>query len=201
MCSRRVSSTLFACLLAATGLTFAGIAGGAHAASAASSPAAPRVLPATSFRDLKWGELVPKGWDPAEKLRARAAGIASDNDPRAWKLMKEYRVALDSAPTVSGLDGAAVRIPGYVVPLDTVNGALKEFLLVPYFGACIHVPPPPSNQVILVRPDKLVAGFRTMDTVWVKGTLHAIRQESFAGTSGYTVDAVAVEPYVGEPHN
>ena len=196
-----VSSTLCVCRTALLGLALAGIADGAHAASAASSPAAPRIVPAISFRDLKWEELVPKGWDPAGKFRARAAGIASDNDPRAWKLMKEYRVALDNAPTVGGLDGSAVRIPGYVVPLDTVNGALKEFLLVPYFGACIHVPPPPSNQVILVRPDKLVAGFRTMDTVWVKGTLHAIRQESFAGTSGYTVDAVAVEPYVGEPHN
>jgi hypothetical protein len=124
-----VSSTLCVCRTALLGLALAGIADGAHAASAASSPAAPRIVPAISFRDLKWEELVPKGWDPAGKFRARAAGIASDNDPRAWKLMKEYRVALDNAPTVSGLDGSAVRIPGYVVPLDTVNGALKEFLL------------------------------------------------------------------------
>ena len=111
-----VSSTLCVCRMAVMGLAFAGIACGAHAASAASSPAAPRIVPATSFRDLKWAELVPKGWDPAEKFRARAAGIASDNAPRAWKLMKEYRAALDNAPTVGGLDGSAVRIPGYVVP-------------------------------------------------------------------------------------
>jgi hypothetical protein len=154
---------------------------------------------AAPFREIKWDELIPKGWDPTESFRKRGAGIVSDADPRAWKLMKEFRVVLDQAPTVDNLNGAAVKVPGYVVPLETVRGELKEFLLVPYFGACIHTPPPPANQVIFVRPDK-PAAFRSMDTVWVSGTLHATRQESFVGASGYTIDAVAVEPYVGTPH-
>jgi hypothetical protein len=196
---RRASVAL--CVVASLGFASAIDAAGAGAAAAASPTSVKSVAHTAAVREIKWDELVPKGWDPTKNFRARSAGIVSDSDPRAWKLMKEFRVVLDNAPIVDSLNGAAIRIPGYVVPLETVRGALKEFLLVPYFGACIHVPPPPSNQVILVRPDKLVAGFRTMDTVWVKGTLHAIRQESFAGTSGYTVDAVAVEPYVGEPHN
>lgn len=169
--------------------------------AAAATPAPPKA-PASQapIREIKWDELVPKGWDPTKSFRTRSAGIVSDADPRAWKLMKEFRVVLDNAPLVDSLEGAVIKIPGYVVPLETVRSELKEFLLVPYFGACIHTPPPPANQVILVHPDKAVAGFHTMDTVWVRGTLHAIRQESFAGTSGYTVDAVAVERYVGEPH-
>jgi len=51
-----------------------------------------------------------------------------------------------------------------------------------------------------VRTDKPAPGFKTMDTVWVSGTLHATRFDSFAGKSGYTMDGVAVERYVGDPH-
>ena len=113
--------------------------------------------------------------------------------------MKEFRVVLDNAPTVDSIEGTRVKIPGYVVPLETTNGALKEFLLVPYFGACI-TRRRPGEQVIFVRTDKPAPGFKTMDTVWVSGTLHATRFDSFAGKSGYTMDSVAVERYVGDPH-
>jgi uncharacterized protein len=171
----------------------------ARAASASAPPAARPIGSTNPFREIKWDELMPKGWDPTESFRKRSAGIVSDADPRAWKLMKEFRVVLDHAPTVDTLNGVAVKVPGYVVPLETVRGELKEFLLVPYFGACIHTPAPPANQVIFVRPGK-PAAFRSMDTVWVSGTLHTTRQESFAGASGYTIDAVAIEPYVGTPH-
>jgi len=42
---------------------------------------------------------------------------------------------------VEGLDGTKVRLPGYVVPLDfNSSSEYDEFLLVPYFGACLHTP-------------------------------------------------------------
>ena len=192
-------ATVALCVVAPLGFASGFVCAGA--AMAASPTPVKGAAPAAPIREIKWDALVPKGWDPTASFRARSAGIVSDADPRAWKLMKEFRVVLDNAPLVDSLNGVAIRIPGYVVPLETVRGELKEFLLVPYFGACIHTPPPPANQVILVRPDKAVAGFHTMDTVWVSGTLHAIRQQSFAGTSGYIVDAVGVERYVGEPHH
>ena len=192
-------ATVALCVVAPLGFASGFVCAGA--ATAALPTPVKEAAPAAPIRELKWDALVPKGWDPTASFRARSAGIVSDADPRAWKLMKEFRVVLDNAPLVDSLNGVAIRIPGYVVPLETVRGELKEFLLVPYFGACIHTPPPPANQVILVRPDKAVAGFHTMDTVWVSGTLHAIRQQSFAGTSGYIVDAVGVERYVGEPHH
>jgi hypothetical protein len=198
MSMRYRSSLTTLAVVAAFGLAV-GMATDARAASTPTPPAAQPVGAAGPFRELKWDELMPKGWDPTESFRKRGAGIASDADPRAWKLMKEFRLVLDQAPTVDSLNGAAIKVPGYVVPLETVRGELKEFLLVPYFGACIHTPPPPANQVIFVRPSK-PAAFRAMDTVWVSGTLRATRQESFAGVSGYTIDAVAVEPYVGTPH-
>jgi hypothetical protein len=199
MSRRQWSPTLTLCFVASLGLASECLGAGA-APTGIPPPPVHGSLPAPPFREIKWEELVPKGWDPTATFRARGTGIVSDADPRAWKLMKEFRVVLDHAPTVESLNGSVIKIPGYVVPLETTRGELKEFLLVPYFGACIHTPPPPANQVIFVRPNKPVAGFRSMDTVWVSGTLHETRQESFAGISGYTIDAVAVERYDGEPH-
>jgi hypothetical protein len=102
----------------------------------------------------------------------------------------------DNAPINSTMDGAAIRIPGYVVPLDETQAGLKEFLLVPYFGACIHSPPPPSNQIVHVVSSKPMKGLRSMDAVWVSGTLKAMRQDSVMGMSSYQMQAAAVDNYV-----
>jgi hypothetical protein len=108
--------------------------------------------------------------------------------------MREMRALWDNAPTRSALDGAGIRLPGYVVPLESNGGKVKEFLLVPYFGACVHSPPPPANQivhVVLLAPKAL----HTMDAVWVSGTLKTRRQDSPWGMSGYAMQGAAVEPY------
>jgi hypothetical protein len=123
--------------------------------------------------------------------------IRSDTDPRARALMDEVRAVWDAAPTVAALEGAAVRLPGYVVPLEEARGELKEFLLVPYFGACIHTPPPPANQIVFVTAPPGVK-FRAMETVWVSGTLHTTRQTSYMGASGYRIEAAAVDRYTGQ---
>lgn len=148
-------------------------------------------------RELKWEELIPKAWDPAAGFRGRNTTILNDWDPKARRLMKEVQDVWDHAPTVSTFNGLLVRLAGYVVPLDTVRDALKEFLLVPYFGACIHTPPPPVNQIVLVTPRTPAEGFRMMDTVWVSGLITAVRDQTFAGTSGYRLDATTVERYTG----
>ena len=154
---------------------------------------------ASGAREIKWSQLIPPGWDPSKEFLTRGKGITSDFDPRARRLLKEFRVVLDNAPTVASMDGSAVKLPGYVVPLETLDGGLKEFLLVPYFGACIHTPPPPANQIVYVKTDKPVPGFRSMDTVWISGTLRTTRQDTLAGSSGYTIEGAVVERYVGEP--
>lgn len=154
--------------------------------------------PAT-FRELKWEELVPKDWDPLKEFKGQdmATGL-SDSDPRAQEMLKRLREIWDAAPTVPGLEGQQVRVPGFVVPLDEAAEGLRTFLLVPYFGACIHTPPPPSNQIIHVIL-KSPAKVRTMDPVWVRGTLRTERQSSAMGASSYRIDALGVEPYVEKP--
>ncbi len=171
---------------------------GSTVAFAAPATSAIEPLPAKpgAVREIKWDELVPKGWDPYKGFKNRSTTILSDRDPRAQDLLRDMRDIWDTAPTVDALEGAAVKLPGYVVPLEELRGELKEFLLVPYFGACIHTPPPPANQIVFVVAPRGVK-FRAMETVWVSGVLHTTRQASYMGASGYSMQAATVEAYVG----
>jgi hypothetical protein len=150
------------------------------------------------FTELRWDELVPKGWDPMKGLRDKGVSNPAaliDGDPRTDALMSEMRQIWDNAPTEPSLDGTRVKLPGYLVPLEESAAGHTEFLLVPYFGACIHTPPPPANQIVLVVPAKPAAGFRSMDTVWVSGTITTARGNSAMGSTGYRIDAMLVERY------
>lgn len=162
------------------------------APAAAAKPAAPP----TAFKSIEWDELVPKDWDPLKRYRDMNLGAMNDSDAKVQEMLRDMRATWDNAPTNKQVDGAAVKLPGYIVPLDEVKGELKEFLLVPYFGACIHTPPPPANQIIHVIATKPVKGLRSMDAVWVSGVLKTQRQDSVMGKSGYQMQAHVVEPYV-----
>jgi uncharacterized protein len=150
---------------------------------------------ATSFREITWLELVPKDWKPQETLDRKRAESLQDGDALAKQMMQELRRVLDTAPTVSELDGADIRMPGYLVPLEQTRDGLREFLLVPYFGACIHTPPPPANQIVHVVSSKPVPGFQTMAAVWVHGKLKASRRDNGIGVSGYALELSHMEPY------
>jgi hypothetical protein len=132
-------------------------------------------------------------------LKGLEFGALSDADPRANQMLKKMREVWDNAPSNPALDGQSVRIPGYVVPLEETKDGLKEFLLVPYFGACIHSPPPPANQIIHVLPSSVAKGFRSMDPVWISGTLKREKVDSYMGAAGYRMQAQLVEPYVERP--
>ena len=162
--------------------------------------AQPLPKPSTSgaYTELRWDDLVPKGWDPMKGLKDKGIGnlaALNDGDPKAVALMRELREAWDNAPAETQLDGTRIKLPGYLVPLEEGPAGHTEFLLVPYFGACIHTPPPPANQIVLVVPAKPAAGYRSMDTVWVSGTLKATRSNSPMGASGYRLEGALVERY------
>jgi len=95
------------------------------------------------------------------------------------------------------MDEKLVQIPGFVVPLvQDETGLVTVFFLVPYFGACIHVPPPPANQIIHVVAAKPLNNVQTMDAFWVSGTLDIAYSESPPwGASGYRMKADTVTPY------
>jgi hypothetical protein len=171
----------------------------AASASSSATASATAVAPASSYRELTWIQLVPPGWDPMKRFRDLNLGRMSDNSPRMAALMADLRDELDNAPLVETLQDTPVRLPGYVVPLQTDRDGVREFLLVPYFGACIHMPPPPANQIILVRLAQPAKQLRSMDTVWASGVMRLDRQPSDMGVSGYRLDAANVEPYRNKP--
>jgi hypothetical protein len=72
---------------------------------------------------------------------------------------------------------------------------MREFLLVPYFGACIHTPPPPANQIIHVTSATPIKGFRTMDAMWASGTLRTAISDTAMGNSGYRMELEVAAPY------
>lgn len=71
----------------------------------------------------------------------------------------------------SKLNGKSIRMAGYLLPLEFSDKGVNDFLLVPYVGACIHVPPPPPNQIVFVRLAKKFKITDLFTAVWINGTL------------------------------
>lgn len=151
---------------------------------------------------VEWGELVPEGFEPfdplADMTRAEIDKLFDGSDESNARLA-EFDEQVGYAPTVPELDGEQVRIAGYVVPLDfDGNTSLDEFLLVPYYGACIHMPPPPANQVVHAFSESTVELESTWDPVWVIGTIETETIVSNLAESGYRMQLDRVVPWSPE---
>lgn len=148
----------------------------------------------STYRDLHWDHLVPKHWNPMAAFKGMNLDQLKDNDPRAQELLDKMRAAWNSAPTEPALNGAAVRLAGFVIPLERQGERVAEVLLVPYFGACIHMPPP-ANQTIHVILRTPMRDIRMMDAFWVSGTLNIARGDSGMGVYGYRLHADSLQRY------
>lgn len=170
------------------------------AAQAADYKVGDRLAPAagdkaTTYREVNWDDLLPKSWDPMKVIEELKLDKLKDSDPKAMEAMEKLKRMWNDAPSNPAMNGQAIRIAGFMVPLEWGKREVKEFLLVPYFGACIHVPPPPANQIIHVLPRQPAKGVRSMDAVWISGVLATVRTDSFMGAASYRLEAVKVEPY------
>lgn len=166
--------------------------------SLACAALAPALAAQPSFRTIGWDDLLPGDWDPWAEFQDSGVDLRRlpDDDPRAAAALQRLRKVWDDAPLVAALNGAAVRLPGYVVPLEETVKGMRELLLVPHFGACIHTPPPPSNQIVHVRLGQPSKSLSTMDTVWISGRLQVARATTVHGVSGYALAGERVERYV-----
>ena len=97
------------------------------------------------------------------------------------------------------LEDKEVKIPGYVLPLDMYGRGINTFLLVPYIGACIHVPPPAPNQIVYVEAENPWEGLAWWEPVYVTGKIKIENQniEDLA-IVGYELAANNIEYYRGE---
>lgn len=145
----------------------------------------PLAANASEYQTTYWKELVLEGYKPPP---VKSQAFYDANPELA------IQPELD-APMVPSLNGKKIRIPGYVVQLEGDADKVTQFLLVPYFGACIHVPPPPPNQIILVDFPTGVRYEDTFDAVWVEGTIEVQRVEGDIAVVGYRMTAATVKPY------
>ena len=182
-------SILVICKLLLLAIWLVAAASIAHSAEAAESGG-------DGVIEINWDALIPDDWRPDKLLDEYDVENLSDDDPRAMELAERLEVFWREAPVVHDYDGKIVKLPGFVVPLELDAKSIQEFLLVPYYGACIHTPPPPANQTIHVvtAVDNAYQG-GLFDTVWVIGRLRVEKVSSEIGDAGYLIEARTVEPY------
>jgi uncharacterized protein len=156
--------------------------------------------------ELRWNQLVPPAppTPPKSFLSGRPAtpgNPAAPHDgaapppaqPEGRWMSGPLKQSEAPAPVVTTLDGKRVRIGGYVVSLDFDATRVKEFLLVPFVGACIHVPPPPANQIVYVKSAEGFEVSGMFEPVWVTGTLKVTAAFTGLAEAGYSLDADKVE--------
>ena len=146
--------------------------------------------PAGAARELDWDELLP------QDVRARFSG---GPPPPTHDTLGEGGLAAQQMMDFSinkALDGALIKIPGFIVPLDVgKDGLVTDFFLVPYFGACIHVPPPPPNQIVHVRISKGIALDSIYEAYWITGRMKVVNKSTRLGAAAYQLAASDVEIY------
>lgn len=136
--------------------------------------------PASTARTLGWQELAPPGW------RSTPPDLSQFfHDPSAPAAPQDT-----TAPIVDSLHDTEVSIRGFVVPLEWEQDAIREFLFVPWFGACLHFPPPPPNQIIRVQMDRSLPEVEMFHPQILTGRLLTERSDSELAVAGYLmVDA------------
>ena len=136
-------------------------------------------------KEIFWEDLIPQGHVQID-TQAQANHEGSEQN---W-----VQPELD-APVVEALNGQSVSLPGFVVPLDGDSEVITEFLLVPYFGACIHVPPPPPNQIVHVTVKGGVPIESLYDAIVVTGVISTETWSGEIAQVGYKMKAVGVAPF------
>lgn len=159
------------------------------------------------YIDIEWTELIPTDdlevllnppdylfdiEDRAENDNMNTLNEVSPNDI----VTKKYQQALKSTRIVKKFDGESIRIPGFIVPIEVDNNQkVTQFFIVPYFGACLHMPPPPPNQIIFVNYSTGIKLASLYDAFWFEGVVTIDTTDSNLGKSAYSMRLNKVYPY------
>lgn len=148
---------------------------------------APQTAFAASIREIEWDDLIPVGLPYSEIIGEGEIDEANDT----WNpIYDENATKLNDA-----LDGAYIKMPGFIIPFETGSQGVTEFMLVPYVGACLHTPPPPANQLVMVNSAKPWPSDKLWDPVWVTGMMRTQLQSTNLGQTGYSIVADLMEVY------
>jgi hypothetical protein len=151
------------------------------------SLAAPRAAFAATPREITWDDLLPPGVPYSEIIGEGELDEVNDT----WNpIYDENATKLNDT-----LDGAYIKMPGFIIPFDVSAKGVTEFMLVPYTGACIHTPPPPANQLVMVNAETPWPGDDLWYPVWVIGKMRTQLQSTDLGQTGYAITAEKMEIY------
>lgn len=130
-------------------------------------------------------------------LRDAISLAADDPVPIDWRTLAALDLETGRAPaSLAALEGKRVVIAAFIVPLEDDMQRADEFLLVPYFGACVHTPPPPPNQMVYVKmKDRKMIRIGWWDPVQFEGILHLKQVESPYGASYFEMEGLESKPY------
>jgi hypothetical protein len=154
----------------------------------------------SDYATIEWSELIPQDdldalLNPPEELANIADGSAADALDSGYVLEMEglpktsrYQEALISTNVKSEFNNRKVKIPGFIVPIEyNEDRMVTTFFLVPYFGACIHVPPPPPNQIIYSTYSKGLKMDEIYEPYWLEGILKTSIISNDIATAAYTI--------------
>lgn len=139
--------------------------------------------------DLSWGDLIPAGGEGQLFRTLRDMGVVQHG---AMTSPFDQEIG---AKVTREFDGKLVRLPGFMVPLDYDGTGTTAFLLVPFVGACVHVPPPPPNQLVFVSIEEPYEVEEMFAPVIVTGMFGAAAAETQLADVGYSISAERIEPY------
>jgi len=169
--------------------------------------AAPATAKEATFTTIEWPDLIPEHvleilLNPPEYITEMEDGSAEDkiesNIKNALAAASDdpYQQALVSTEVRGEMNGRMVRLPGFVVPLEfDEDQVITQFFLVPYFGACLHMPPPPPNQIILVDSPSGLTVDALYTPFWISGELSTTVTENDMATSAYSLKMAEYELY------
>jgi uncharacterized protein len=151
------------------------------------APSVDKSKPTGKIREIEWIDLLPP-----DELDALMKEATIDHS----KVFDPQSMDQGSFRVVAELNNQRLRMPGYIVPIDqTADGKLTEFFLVPFFGACIHVPPPPPNQIVYAKLTTPIEMTDIYTPFWAQGVLKTERIENDLAASAYTLIVEKVEAY------
>lgn len=145
-----------------------------------------RVAHAEAVVDLEWSDLLPEG---QTMLPQGLQGLVQHDGADL----------ISQQPASTGVrtdwNGQTIRLPGYIVPLEYDGDGVTTFLLVPFVGACVHVPPPPANQLVLVTTEKPYRTEGLFEAVNVTGMFGTASTSTQLAEIGYALSADQIEPF------
>ena len=168
------------------------------------------VLPASAFMQAEWTDLLPEDdldalLNPPSYLDEIADGSAEDVLSNTLKNEAtdigddRYQQALTSTKVKEVVNNAPIKIPAFIVPLEFDDDQnVITFFMVPFFGACLHLPPPTPNQTIFVHYPQGLKLESLYDPYWISGIIKTSLVESDTATAAYTMEMHAFELYTDE---